>query len=33
MLYTLLFTAAACAVIIGVMVLVYGSVRWMQNSQ
>ena len=33
MLYTLFFTAAACAAILGVMVLVYGTVRWMQNTQ
>ena len=32
MLYTLFLTAAACAVIIGVMALVYGTVRWMQNT-
>ena len=31
--YTLFLTAAACAVIIGVMApLVYGTVRWMQNT-
>ena len=30
MLYTLFLTAAACAAILGVMVLVYGTVRWMQ---
>ena len=28
MLYTLFLTAAACAAILGVMVLVYGTVRW-----
>ena len=33
MLYTLFLAAVACAAIIGVMVLVYGTVRWMQNSQ
>ena len=33
MLYNLFLTAAACAVIIGVMALVYGTVRWMQNTQ
>ena len=33
MLYTLILTAAACAAIVGVMVLVYGTVRWMQNTQ
>ena len=32
MLYTLFLTAAACAAIVGVMVLVYGTVRWMQNT-
>ena len=32
MLYTLFITAAACGAIIGVMVLVYGTVRWMQNT-
>ena len=33
MLYTLFLTAAACAAIIGVMVLFYGTVRWMQSTQ
>lgn len=33
MLYTLFLTAAACAAIIGVMVLVYGTVRWLQDIQ
>ena len=33
MLYTVFLTAAACTAIIGVMVLVYGTVRWMQNTQ
>ena len=33
MLYTLFLTAVACAAIVGVMVLVYGTVRWMQNTQ
>ena len=33
MLYTLFLAAVACAAIIGVMVLIYGTVRWMQNSQ
>ena len=33
MLYTLFFTVATCAIIIGVMVLVYGTVRWMLNTQ
>jgi uncharacterized membrane protein YidH (DUF202 family) len=33
MLYTLFLTAAPCMAIIGVMVLVYGTVRWMQNTQ
>ena len=33
MLYTLFLTAATCAAIIGVMVLVYGTVRWMQSTQ
>ena len=32
MLYTLFLTATACAAIFGVMVLVYGTVRWMQNT-
>ena len=32
MLYTLFLTAAACAAILDVMVLVYGTVRWMQNT-
>ena len=32
MLYTLSLTAAACAAIVSVMVLVYGTVRWMQNT-
>ena len=32
MLYTLFLTAAASAAILGVMVLVYGTVRWMQNT-
>ena len=31
--YTLVLTAAACAIITGVMALVYGTVRWMQNTQ
>ena len=33
MLYTLFLTATACAAIIGVMVLLYSTVRWMQNTQ
>ena len=33
MLYTIFFIAAACAAIVGVMVLVYGAVRLMQNTQ
>ena len=33
MLYTLLLTAAAaCVAIVDVMVLVYGTIRWMQNT-
>ena len=32
MYFTLFLSAAACAVIIGVMALVYGTVRWMQNT-
>ena len=32
MLYTLFLTAAACAAILGVMVLLYSTVRWMQNT-
>ena len=33
MLTTLFLTAVACAAIVGVMVLVYGAVRWMQSTQ
>ena len=32
MLYILFLTAAACAAIVGVMVFVYGTVRWMQKT-
>lgn len=32
MLNTLFLTVAVCAAILGVMVLVYGTVRWMQNA-
>ena len=32
MLYTLFLAAAAFAAILGVMGLVYGTVRWMQNT-
>jgi len=32
MLYTLFLTAAACVAIVGVMVLLYSTVRWMQNT-
>ena len=33
MLYTLFLTSAACAAIVGVMVLVYGAVRLMQSTR
>ena len=32
MLYTLFLTGAAYAAILGVMVLLYSTVRWMQNT-
>ena len=32
MLYTLFLTAAACAAIVGVMILVYGTVRCITNT-
>ena len=32
MLYTLFLTAAACVAILGVMVLVYGTVRWIADT-
>ena len=32
MLYTLFLTAAVSAVIVGVMIFVYGAIRFMQNT-
>ena len=32
MLYTLFLIVEACVAIVGVMVLVYSTVRWMQNT-